>query len=193
MPHLTLKNRKIVPIVGDGAIGDPTLLNGRLLPVLILDCSVHQALHDLIQIHQHTPPGDVVTWWSWNPLSRRNVYLNFEFKMPIETTATIAFDVASQGGIVEWIINARGVYLQPLSSGPRVSEGLLNPKILVEVPSTSTFPIWKNLHRKTIEKQYKKHGLSSKQAKQAAEQHLARMHDFQFRRKPNGSDEHGDT
>ena len=183
--------QKLVPIVGDGAIGHPNLLDGRILPVLILDCSEHKALEDLIHVHKHTPPGDVVTTWKWKLLSRRVVYLQFDFRLPMETTATVAFDVASQGVLVESIINTRGVYLQPLSSGKRVSEGLEKPKILVEVPATSTFLIWRNLHRKTLEKQYRKRGLSTQQAREAVSQHLARMRDVQFRRQP--TDEHEDA
>jgi hypothetical protein len=182
MRHVRVESQRTVPIVGDGAIGDPRILGGRLFPVLILDCSKHQPLEDLILAHKSTPPGDVNSSWSWRPFSRRHVYLNFEFKLPVETKATLAFEVASQGGLVEWIINARGVYLQPLSSGARVSEGMTSPKIIVEVPQTSTFPIWKRLHRNTLEKQYKRRGLSSAQAREAVDQHLERMHEIQFRK-----------
>jgi hypothetical protein len=102
----------------------------------------------------------------------------------METVGCVAFDVDSQGGLVEWIINARGVYLQPLSSGPVVSVGLDKPKILVEVPASATFPIWKDLHRKSLERQFIKRGFSRSQAREAAREHLARMHDMQFRRPP---------
>jgi len=172
----------LIPIVGDGAIGHPHILDGRILPVLILDCHGHPALEDLIQMHADDHPGDCTTTWRWKILRRRHVYLQFDFKIPIETTAIIEFDVASQGGLVEAIINTRGVYLQPLSSGGRVSEGMENPKILVEVPTTTTFPIWNGLHRKTLEKQFRKKGLSSGQAREAVTQHLIRMRDFHLRR-----------
>ena len=186
MSRMKIETYRLVPIVGDGAIGHPHILEGRILPVLILDCSGYQALEDLIHVHEHTPPGDCITTWKWKPLSRRHVYLQLDFKSPVKTTAMIAFEVASQGVLVESIINTRGVYLQPLSSGKLVSEGITNPKILVEVPSTATFPIWNDLHRKTLEKQYRKRGLSSQQAREAVKQHLNRMRDMQLRRKPAG-------
>lgn len=184
MGQMKFESYKPVPIVADGAIGHPDILDGRILPVLILDCANHQALEDLILAHEHTPPGDCTTTWKWKLLSRRHVYLQLDFKFPIETSAVIAFEVATQGVLVESIINTRCVYLQPLSSGKLVSEGYEMPKIIVEVPAATTFPIWNALHRRTLEKQYKKRGLSSKQAREAVNQHLARIHDIQFRKKP---------
>jgi hypothetical protein len=189
MPRLTVEDHALVPIVGDGAIGDPRVLGGRLFPVLILDCSDHRALEDLILAHEHGPPGDVVASWGWKLFSRKTVYLSLRFDRPIETVACLAFDVASQGGIVEWIVNARGVYLQPLSSGPVVSQGMDKPKILVEVPASATFPVWKELHRKTLEKTFMKEGLARSQARGAAQQYLARMHEIQFRKPPRAGQE----
>jgi len=183
---MKIESVRLTPIVGDGAIGHPDILDGRIVPVLILDCSSHRALEDLIHAHEHTPPGDCSTTWKWDLLSRRRVYLQFDFKFPVETTAVVAFEVESQGGLVEAIIIARGVYLQPLSSGKRVSEGIKEEKILIEVPSTTTFPIWTDLHRRTLEKQYKKRGLSAKQAREAVSQHLTRLRDIQLRRKTSG-------
>ena len=173
-----------VPIVGDGAIGDPRFGNGRVIPVLIVDCSAHTPLEDLILAHRDTPPGDVRTAWSWHLLCRKKVYLNFKFERPIETAATLTFDVARQGGIVDCIINVRGIYLQPLSSGKKVSEGMHNPKILVEVPPSSTFPTWKDTYRRSVERLYLERGLSRKQSKVAAEEHIKRQREIQFRQRP---------
>lgn len=184
MRQASVEDRQLVPIVKDGAIGNPDILGGRIIPVLIVDCSSHRELEDLILAHEDTPPGDVVVSWGWKLLSRKAVFLTFRFSRPIETVACVAFDVATQAGIVEWIVNARGVYLQPLSSGPVVSAGLDKPKILVEVPASATFPIWKDLHRKVLEQQFRKRGFSRDQAHRAAQEHLARMHDLQFRKRP---------
>jgi hypothetical protein len=189
MPRLTIEDCVFVPIVGDGAIGDPRVLGGRLLPVLIVDCSGHRPLEELIFAHEHTPPGDVVASWGWKFFSRKTVFLTLRFARPIETVACLAFDVGSQGGLVEWIVNARAVYLQPRSSGKVVSEGMEKPKILVEVPASATFPIWKDLHRKTLEKIFIKRGLSRQQAREAVQEYLARMHEIQFRLPPRTGQE----
>jgi hypothetical protein len=184
MPKAKIEDHELVPIVGDGAIGDPTVLGGRLLPVLILDCTSHSGLQDLILAQMHTPPGDVVVAWGWKYFNRRTVFLTIRFARPIQTVACIAFDVSAHGAIVDWIVNARGVYLQPLSSGNVVSQGMDKPKILVEVPASASFPIWKDLHRKSLEKRFAKRGFSRTQAREAAKEYLARMHEIQFRKPP---------
>jgi hypothetical protein len=184
MSKLVREKKKLVPIVGDGAIGHPDWADGRLIPVLILDCKDHKALEDLMLAHKDTSPGDVTTVWGWKLLSKKQVFLSFNFHRPVETSVTIAFDVAKQGSIVDWIINVRGVYLQPLSSGKKVSEGLENPKILVEVPPEATFPSWKDIYRRHLEKSYIKRGLSRSQAKTATNQHLESVRNIQFRKPP---------
>lgn len=182
MPKLIHKKLKLVPIVDDGAIGNPDWADGRLIPVLILDCHDHKALEDLIIAHKDTPPGDVTSMWGWKILSKKQVFLTFNFHQPIETSATLAFNVAEQGTIVDWIINVRGVYLQPLSSGSKVSHGLDKPKILVEIPPTATFPNWKNIYRRSLEKSYMKQGLSRSQTKTAIDQYLEEIHKIRFRK-----------
>lgn len=187
MVSLVREKLKLVPLVGDGAIGDPDWGDGRLIPVLILDCAAHPPLEDLILAHKDTPPGDVTTTWGWKLFSKNQVFLTFRFHRPVETSATVAFDVASQGGIVDCIINVRGVYLQPLTSGTRASEGIGKPKILVEVPAASTFPPWKNIYLKSLETSYRRRGLSKSQATSAARDHIARLREIQFRRPASSS------
>jgi hypothetical protein len=176
--------KKLVPIVGDGAIGNPDWADGRLIPVLILDCKDHKALENLILSHKGIPPGDVTVMWGWKLFSKKQVFLSFKFHRPVETSVTVGFDVAQKGSVVDWIINVRGVYLQPLSSGKKVSEGLENPKILVEVPSEATFPNWKDIYSRHLEKLYVKRGLPRSQAKKAVNQHLESARNIQFRKPP---------
>ena len=168
-------------------IGHPGIQSGRLVPVLIVDCTRHPALETLIHAHQDTPPGDVVSSWGWNRLSKKNVYLTLRFKQPVETAATLAFQVSTQGILVDSIIVARAVYLQPLSSGMRVSAGLDNPKIIVEVPASASFPIWESVYRKDLLSKYRAHGLSRSEAKSAVEEHLTTTRNFQLRRRPQSA------
>lgn len=189
MPKLVRSKIHLVPIVGDGAIGNPDWADGRLIPVLILDCSDHKALEDLIIAHKDTPPGDVTLMWGWKILRKKEVFLTFNFHQPIKTSATLAFNVTDQGNIVDWIINVRGVYLQPLSSGTKVSHGIDKPKILVEIPPIATLPNWKKIYRRSLEESYKKHGLSRSQLNAAIDEYLERIREIQFRRPPRISKE----
>lgn len=176
-------DRDLLPIVGDGMIGQPGVQSGRFVPVLIVDCVRHPALEALIHAHKNTPPGDVVCSWGWNRFSKKNVYLTLRFQRPVETTVTIPFQVTLQGILVESIISARAVYLQPLSSGSRVSEGLDKPKIIVEIPASASFPVWSSVYRRNLESQYRSRGLSRAEAKAAVDEHLALTRDLQLRRR----------
>ena len=178
-----IDDKNLLPIVADGMIGHPGIQSGRLVPVLVVDCARHPALETLIHAHKDTLPGDVVTSWGWNRFSKKNVYLTLRFKQPVETEATVAFQVSTQGILVESIIVARAVYLQPLSSGSRVSEGLDNPKVIVEVPASATFPVWDSVYRKSLRAKYRERGLSKSEANAAVEEHLALTRDFQLRRR----------
>ncbi|MFZ2406775.1 MAG: hypothetical protein WAW41_16695 [Methylobacter sp.] len=177
-----VKLRDIVPIVGDGAIANPDFGDGRFIPVLIVDCCNHSALLDLILIHSETPPGDVVAKWGRRRFEKKHIYLTLDFKRPVETSASFCFNVAKQSILVDWIRNARGVYLQPTESGSKVSEGINSPKISVEIPSSATLPDWEEIYRDSLIKRYVKSGFSKTQAKEAAIQHLARSRELWTKR-----------
>jgi hypothetical protein len=170
--------RHLVPIVGDGAIGNPNIGEGRLIPVLILDCKNHPALHDLILIHADTPPGDAVVRWGRRMFDKKHVYLTLDFARPVATTASFCFDVSKQGGLVDWIINTRAVYLQPSASGAKVIEGLDQPKIVVEIPPETTLPGWEDIYRNSVSKTYRENGCTRAEAKEATDQHLARLREL---------------
>lgn len=176
--------RHLVPIVGDGAIAHPDIGEGRLIPVLILDCNNHPALRDLILIHAETPPGDVVVRWGRRIFDKRHVYLTLDFARPVATSASLCFDVQKQGRLVDWIINARGVYLQPSTSGRKVMEGIDQPKIVIEIPPGTTLPGWDKMYQSSVIKSYTRHGYSRVQAKEAAAQHLARLREMAAMRMP---------
>lgn len=176
-------SKDLLPIVGDGMIGHPGIQSGLLVPVLIVDCARHPALETLVHAHKDTPPGDVVSSWGWNRLSKKNVYLTLRFKQPVETSTTVAFQVSNQGILVDSIIVARAVYLQPLSSGGRVSEGFERPKIIVEIPASASFPVWESVYRNDLLSKYRAHGLSRSESKTAVDEHLTITRDFQLRRR----------
>lgn len=181
---------QLVPIVGDGAIGHPDISEGRLIPVLIIDCSTHTDLYELILLHQDTPPGDVTVVWGCRRFDSKNVYLSIEFSSPLIVGIGFKFTLSKQAGLVDAIINARGVYLQPLQSGHRVLDGMGNPKIIVEIPSSATFDNWPEIHLKTAYDSYRKGGASRSQAKELAREHISRLGELWRKRqnRSNGGD-----
>lgn len=171
------------PIVADGAIATTRVGEGRLIPALILDCDENRSLHNLIVIHTDTPPGDVtVTWGRPSRFDKSTVYLVLEFKRPIAAKSVLAFNIAKLGGVVDAILHARGVYLQSKDFAHTVSSGLNNPKILVEIPSSAVLPDWDRLYQDALVKQFRHHGFSRKEAKQASIEHMSRFRELRHGR-----------
>jgi hypothetical protein len=173
-----VKGNSLLPIVRDGAIATPEWGDGRLIPVLVVDCSNRPEVRDLIYAHEHLPPGDVKVTWGRRLYQKRTVFLLLEFQRPSDITAVIEFDVTEQGGLVDGILHAHGVYLQPLESGAKVIEGINKGKILVEVPDTGFMPKWTEIYSRRLLKKFRKNGLARAEADRATEEHIKRIREI---------------
>ncbi|CAD0336501.1 hypothetical protein [Xanthomonas hortorum] len=179
---------QITPILQVGAIGNPNVSDGRLLPYLTVDCTNCPDVENVIEFHRDAPiPGDVVSTWCWKRFNKSNVYLRLDFKRPISTTTHLVIPVSTKGYVVDWIMAVRGLYLQSSKHGNCASEGLGNPAIVVEVPSASTFPVWPNIYRKSLIKRFKGGGLRGMALDNAIEDYKARQREIWFRRPQNPS------
>lgn len=181
-----IKGDLLLPIVRDGAIATPEWGDGRLIPVLVVDCSNRPDVRDLIYAHEHLPPGDVKITWGRRQFQKRTVFLLLEFQRPSEVSAILEFDITEQGGLVDGILHAHGLYLQPLESGARVIEGIDKGKILVEVPDTGFMPTWTEIYRKRLLKKFRKSGLARAEADRATEEHIKRIREI-WRMRMNGN------
>jgi len=166
-----ISNSSVVPIVRDGAIATHQIGEGRMVPVLILDCSNKAELRDLIHAHEETDSGDVTVTWGISKDDKSKVMLILEFFKPSVLEVLLQFDIGKQGGVVDSILHANAVYLQPLESGARVVDGLEKEKILAEIPDTGFLEVWEKLYTESLINIFKKSGFSKKEAKNAAEQH----------------------
>lgn len=175
---------QVTQILQVGAIGNPLVSDGRMLPFLTIDCSYNPEIDELIELHGDTSAlGDVVCTWCWRPLSRSSVYLRLDFSRPVATSAHLEFPVATKGYVVDWIMAVKGLYLQSSKYGQFVSEGIGKPAIVVEVPSTATFPVWPSLYKRLLTKRFKKEGLHGKQIEQAIADYKALQREIWFRRR----------
>ncbi|WP_212786582.1 hypothetical protein [Ferrigenium kumadai] len=176
-----MKMTKPIQIIGDGALAMPDIGDGRLIPVLIIDCDSRRDLYDVVMAHEDMPPGDVTVTWGRKLLSKKSVYLIIDFKKPVETQAVIEFDIAKFGGIADLIINARAFYFQPNDSGNRVVTGLDKPKILVEVPYEAKLDDWDSILHNFLVKRFRKQGANKQEANTAAKAHLDRLRNMGMR------------
>jgi hypothetical protein len=165
--------RNFVPIVGDGAIAIGTIGEGRVIPVVIVDCRHHPELLNLIYLHENAPPGDVRCTWTVKSLSKTHVFLELDFSRPAVVSVGLMFDLDRQFVLADGIVQARGMYIQPSKSGLRVSEGIDQPKILIEVPPGTQLPNWNRLILDRLYRKFKKGGTSRRLANEAAKSSLA--------------------
>ena len=165
----------IVPIISDGAVATHEVGEGRMVPVLVVDCTEKVELRDLIYAHEYSPPGDVAVTWATPKWNKSTALLLLEFSKPSKLEVLLRFDIKKQGGVVDGILHANALYLQPSESGLKVVDGLDKGKILVEIPDTGFFPDWENLYTNSLVKVFKKSGLSRREARDAAEQHKSML------------------
>lgn len=176
------KSETYIPLIRDGAIANPDIGDGKLIPILILDCSNHPEFLNLVLIHQDTPPGDVISRWGYGRFNKRFVELNLKFIKPVELEINIRFDLRMQPAIADSIVQAKSVYLQPNEYGGRVVDGIDKPKIIIEIPPQTKLPKWDSMLLEQITIKMKKDGIGKKSAKDAAKQHLERIREFTGRR-----------
>lgn len=172
---IKIADSHFVPIVGDGAIAITDAAEGRSIPVLILNCENHRELLNLIYLHENSPPGDVMCTWGAN---KRYAFLLLDFSRPSKVKVGLKFNLESQGGLADGIVQSQGVYIQPSESGQRVSEGLDNPKILIEVSPKTKLSDWDERLLTAIGDRLKRNGMPRKQATVVAKEFLNRTREI---------------
>jgi hypothetical protein len=164
-------NWPVYKIVSDGAMSIPSIAEGRVIPGLILDTNQDLEIRDLIEAHDHSPPGDAEYNWSTKPFDSGSLYLTVEFKSPIPFKFSIYFEIPRQNFLVDGVLKSRGFYLLAGSSFDKVSNLSLK-RIMCEVPDTGFSNTWESINTKSIIKRYRKQGLSKKEAERAAKRHI---------------------
>lgn len=166
--------RKTISVVNDGAVANAEIGEGRFIPAIVLDCSEHRDFLNLIYIHSTSSSGDTNSTWGYDKVGDPSTYLFLDFTHPADVSVVIEFCGVGRLIVADGIMEAKAVYLQPVESGQTVTEGLDNPRILVEVAGTKP-PHWDRFLLKQIAKRMRREGLTRKQSLDAAPQHLERM------------------
>lgn len=162
--------KESVPIISDAAVATRGLANGRIIPLLIIDTSLRPDIEDMIRAHKHIEAGDAESVWSIpSRFDKSRISLVLTIIKPSRCVIILEFDTARQGGVVDQIIHAQGLYIQPGKEGDRLYSTIDNERLLVEVPSRYFRKEWDNIFRKAITKDFQRKGLSRNDAKIATE------------------------
>jgi len=184
--EIQIRNRaekKPVPIVSDAAVATRGTADGRIIPVLIIDTSLRPDIEDMVRAHRHIGAGDAKSAWSIT--SRFNIdriSLILTIVKPSRCVLIVEFDIVRQGGVVDQIIHAQGVYIQPGKEGDRLGTTMDHDRILVEVPSRHFRKEWDGIFYKALSKDFKKKGLSRNDSKNAARSFIKEWREFGSKR-----------
>ena len=171
-----------VPIVSDPIMATKGIGQGGFIPVLILDTSDRQDIETMVEAHRYLGSGDVLCNWTIKkrPFGLDCPRLVLQITKPSKCVVIIEFDLAkNQGVLVDQILWAQGVYLQPGRPGDRIATTYNTLRILVEMPTNEAFQArFRLLHEKAIVQSFRKRGLSRGQSKRAARRVLKKFRDI---------------
>jgi hypothetical protein len=166
-------------VVSDAAIASAGIGDGRVIPVLIVDTSDRPEIDELIRVHEYLAPGDVTfVWGQIRGRSKDRISLILHFTRPIQVIVIIEFNILKQGGLVDQILTAKALYLQPGRDGDRLKTTFDQHRLLIELPETEFSPIWDELFRSKLEADFRRKGLSRKESKRASDTFLTEWRKF---------------
>ena len=182
-----------VPIVGDGIVATAAQTYGRNIPILILDTSTRPDIETLVRAHGELGPGDAISGWSFKTrlgLGLAAPMLVLKFTKPSQCLVMIEFDLEEQGILVDQVLWAQGVYLQPGRPGDRLASTIDNLRILVEVPANAAFAKrFQSGYRKALFRKFRNSGLSRNDSKNAVRAAMSEMRSVLHRNIAFGSRE----
>ena len=165
-----------VPIVRDGIVATVAQTYGRWIPVLILDTSTRPDIETMVRAHGELGPGDAISGWSFKTrlgFGLAAPMLVLRFTKPSQCLVVVEFDLEKQGILVDQILWAQGVYLQPGRPGDRLAPTIDNPRILVEVPTNETFAKrFRSARKKALFRRFRNGGMSRIDSKNAVRELL---------------------
>jgi hypothetical protein len=137
---------------------------------LILDTTSRPDIDALILAHRDLPAGDASSQWGGRSrFDNRGIRLLIRFQSPSECTILLDFDIVTQGGTVDRIIQTGGLYIQNGRPGDRLSTTHSRPHISIEIPSKDFRAEWDRIFRKAMFAEYRASGMSRANAKQAVQ------------------------
>ena len=173
-----------VKIVSDAAISTRGTVEGKLIPLVIIDTSDRPDIEELVRVHEKQPIGDVGCQWGQLEGEKGKIALYLYFKRPTELVMILQFDIVRQGILVDQAINSKAIYIQPGRDGDRFATTIDSDRIVIEIPDTGFKHEWERLFLKHIALDMRKKGLNRQQAKQAAQDLLYELRGFgKFRMK----------
>ncbi len=157
-----------VPLVDIKSVSVEGYSEGKFLPILIIDTTSRPDIAELVEFHQQTSSGDVEFHWGSREIRRSlgaprkldTIALYLEFKRPSSVKFILEFNIADQGGLIENILLANVICLQPGKEGDQFAQDMNKDRIFAELHPTGFESEWPRLWRKSLIRKYRKLGLN---------------------------------
>ncbi len=153
-----------VQIVSNASIASHGTGNGRMIPLIIINTANRTDIEEFVKQHEYSKSGDMSTIWGKTHDKKYTLVLYLAAKRPSECEIILEFDLFNQWALVDLIISAQSLYLQPGRPGDRLSNKYNAPKILVEVPSKDFEKEWNKILLECLIKDLKREKFRPKDA-----------------------------
>jgi hypothetical protein len=90
----------------------------------------------------------------------------------------LEFDIVSQGVLVDQILQNEMLYIQPGRPGDRLQHDMDALKVLVEIPFRNLAGVWDLAWREALMRDYRKKGLSRREARIAVRNVISEWRDM---------------
>ena len=162
-----------VPIAGDAVVAVRGLAGGQMIPLVILDTTSRPDIAEMVRVHEHLGPGDAVSRWMLpSRWTLDTLSLLITTTRPTRCTMLLDFDLAKYAGLVDQVVRAQSLYIQPGQPGDRFVSTMDGKRLLIEVPSRDFRAEWDRIFRKATAADFRRRGLGRAQAKQAADKFM---------------------
>jgi hypothetical protein len=171
------REKDALRIVADGAIAHPSVGEGRLIPLVILDTSSRPDLEEYIRVHQYVGAGDVKCQWGQLIGHDNTVVLVLSFSRPADLVVIVEFDLQKNHGVlVEQALGTKALYIQAGREGDRLKHDLNLPKVILEVPDTGFGEkFWDKIYCRYTTAKMRERGLNRADAKRAAKESIEEL------------------
>ena len=160
-------------------IGTLGISDGRMAPLIIVDTQNRPDIDALVEAHKHFRSGDSKSMIGFPSRWRhKTLCLAIDFIGPQGCGIYLEFDIVSQGVIVDQIVHTEMLYIQPGKPGDRLADHFDAPRILIELPFRDFLGIWSVGWRDALVRNFRKSGMSRREALGAAMNIISEWHEM---------------
>jgi len=164
---------KIVEIVSDASLAGQHTVDGRNIPLVILNTQDRPDIDNLVSNHIRYRQGEVETHWARFGRNKKMIGLHMHFFKPTECHILLEFDITTNGILVDLIIGSQALYIQPGKPGDRLANTMESGRIMIEVPSKDFRSEWMKLYKEQMTKYFRvNHKISRRKAEVLADKFI---------------------